>query len=108
MHLSWDSPVGIIRRISNTVFWIGTLASGSHTIKGRFASNTSGSTATVSNRVLLIYILNGDAFQYVDSSTTSTTTSTSLEDDPQASFTFTPPGTCKALILYNISNQRGD
>ena len=104
---SWDSPYDTTDCITrNTVFWIGTLASGSHTIKGRFASGTSGSTATISNRVLLIYILNGDAFLYLDSSTTSTTTSVGppLVDDPEASFTFTPPSQCKALFLYNVAN----
>ncbi len=101
---SWDSPYDVNYCARNTVFWIGTLASGSHTIKGRFASKASGVTVTISNRVLLIYILDGNAFQYIDSSTTQTTSSTSLGDDPAASFTFTPPGTSKALILYNISN----
>ena len=76
--LSYDSPYNTNTQARNTVFWIGTLGSGSHTIKGRFASLSSGNTVTVSNRVLLIYILNGDEFQYVDSSTSSTTTSTSL------------------------------
>lgn len=102
---SWDSPYdATINPTRNAIFWIGTLASGSHTIKGRFASGTSGSTATINNRILLIYILDGNAFFYLDSSITSTTTSSSLIDDPQASFTFTPSGTCKALILYNVAN----
>ena len=101
---SWDSSYDNNYCTRNTVFWIGTLASGSHTIKGRFASNSSGATATVSNRVLLIYILNGDAFLYLDTSTTSTTNLDSLQNDPSASFTFTPPSSCKALILYNIAN----
>jgi hypothetical protein len=101
---SWDSGYDATYAVRNTVFWIGSLGSGSHTIKGRFASNTNGSTATVSNRVLLIYILNGDAFRYVDSATTSQSTSQTFADDPAAAFTFTPPGACKALILYNIAN----
>jgi hypothetical protein len=55
----------------------------------------------------LIYIFDGDEFYYVDSSTASTTTSTSLTDDPQASITFTPSGACKCLVLYNIGNVYG-
>jgi len=101
---SWDAGTLANRPTRNTVFWIGTLTAGSHTIKGRFATGLSGQTATVSNRVLLIYILNGDAYRYVDSSTNSTTSGTSFVDDPEAQFTFTPPGSCKALILYNVAN----
>jgi len=101
---SWDSGALSAYAVRNTVFWIGTLNAGSHTVKGRFASGLSGSSATVSNRILLIYILNGNAYRYVDSSTTSTTSSSSFVDDPAAQFTFTPPGPCKVLILYNIAN----
>jgi len=101
---SWDTGALSAYAVRNMVFWIGTLGSGSHTIKGRFASGLSGSTATVSNRILLIYVLNGNAYRYVDSSTNSTTSGTSFADDPAAQFTFTPPSSCKALILYNIAN----
>ncbi len=101
---SWDSPWDSTYVARNTVFWIGTLGSGSHTITGRFASNTASSTATVSNRVLLIYILNGNAFLYDDDPTSQTTTSATFVNDPSASFTFTPSGSCKALILYNVAN----
>src|SRR5512136_2166382 len=101
--VSWDSPFNNNFIARNTVFWIGTLGSGSHTIKGRFASNTSGSTATLSERGLLIYILDGNAFRYLDRAATSNNTTTTFIDD-SATFTFTPPGTCKALILYNVAN----
>jgi len=102
---SWDGPYNAVNYCArNTVFWIGTLGSGSHTIKGRFARIGTSGTATVSNRVLLIYILSGDAYRYLDDSTTATTQSTTLIDDPYASFTFTPPSSCKALILYNLAN----
>ena len=101
---SWDSAYAANYPTRNAVFWIGTLASGSHTIKGRVASNTGGSTVTISNRVLVIYILDGDTFLYLDNSAASTAPNTTIIDDPQASFTFTPTGSCKALILYNISN----
>jgi hypothetical protein len=104
---SYDSPFDSNYCTRNTVFWIGTLASGSHTITGRFASNTEGSTATVNNRLLLIYILDGDAFLYLDERTLQETSSTVLVNDPSAPFTFTPSGSCKALILYNIANRVG-
>jgi hypothetical protein len=101
---SWDSPAANNIPARNCVFWIGTLGSGSHTIKGRFASKSSGQTVTINNRVLLILILNGTEFQYIDDTTTRTTTSTSLTDDLSASVAFTPSGSCKALVMYNASN----
>jgi len=101
--MSWDSPHAANYPTRNCVFWIGTLGSGSHTIKGRFASNTAASTATVSQRTLLILILNGDEFQYVDDATTATATS-SIIDDPNAQKTFTPSGSCKMLCMYNVAN----
>jgi hypothetical protein len=104
--LSYDSAPATYRAVRNCSFWIGTLAAGSHTIKGRFAVNGPGS-AVVNNRVLLIYIFDGDEFQYVDDATLRTTTSFSLVDDLSASVTFTPSGACKLLCLYNITNLHG-
>jgi len=101
---SWDSCYISTYPVRNAVFWVGTLAAGSHTIKGRFASKTSGQTATISNRVLLIIIFDGDEFQYIDDATTATAPDGTLIDDPNAQVIFTPSATCKALILYNISN----
>ena len=94
----------------NCVFWIGNLASGSHTIKGRFASGVLGPgefKATINNRNLLIYILDGNEFQYVDDATTVQNATTTLADDTSASATFTPSGDCVALVLYNTCNLGG-
>jgi hypothetical protein len=98
----WDSPYGTNYPQRNCTFWIGTLASGSHTIKGRWAAK-GATTHTINNRILLIYILDGDEFQYVDDATTRTRTSTALGDDASASVTFTPSGSCSLLALYNAS-----
>jgi hypothetical protein len=84
-------------------FWIGTLAAGSHTIKGRFCSGT-GATTTIDSRVLLIYILNGNEFQFTESTTSVTNASSTFANDTAASVTFTPSGSCVALCLYNASN----
>lgn len=104
---SWDSPYGTNQCTRNCVFWLGILAAGSHTVKGRFASNSSGSTATISNRVLNIIIFDGDEFSYIDDPTTATHDATTFIDDPNAQVTFTPSATCKALVLYNIANSGG-
>jgi len=101
---SWDSIGAVNRATRNCVFWLGTLAAGSHTIKGRFASRTAASTATISNRVLLIYIFDGNEFQYLDDTTVATAPDTTMIDDPYAQVTFTPSGACKALIMYHCSN----
>ena len=104
---TWNSPGADNRANGATTFWIGTLAAGNHTIKGRFASNSNGSTVTLNERVLLILILNGDEFWYIDDATARQTANTSLTDDLSASQTFTPSGACKALILYNVGNAHG-
>jgi len=101
---SWDSPVNDNFPVRNTVFWVGTLAAGSHTIKGRFASNYVGGMVTISNRVLVIITFDGDEFRYVDSATAATAPDATLINDPNAQVTFTPSAACKALILYNIAN----
>ena len=102
--LSYDSAGASGRPVRNCTFWIGSLAAGEHTIKGRFASMTNGSTATISNRVLLIYIFDGDEFQYVDDATSQGTSSASFVDDSYASKTFTPSAACVLLALYNVTN----
>ena len=104
---SYDSPYALNYACRNTTFWIGNLAAGSHTIKGRFAANRNTFTVTISNRVLLVLVLNGNEFQYVDDATQQTTASVVLVDDPNASVTFTPSGNCVALYLYNCSNVTG-
>ncbi len=88
------------------VIWVGTLAAGSHTIKGRFASNFEGYTVTISERRLTVAVFEGAAedFRFVRSTTAVTTASTSLVDDTQASFTFITSLSCKALILYSACN----
>jgi len=104
--INYDSPMGYNFPNRNCTFWIGTLTAGTHTMKGRYASAVSGELTRISNRILLIFIFNGDEFQYVDDATQSQTTS-AMTDDPQASVTFTPSGACKALYLYNAGNIHG-
>lgn len=106
---SWDSTYTSTYCVRNCVFWIGILGNGSHTVKGRFASTNSGSTVTISNRVLLIYIFNGNEFLYTDDSNAGlhalTSSSTTFGNDTYAQFTFEPTGNCKALCLYNVANK---
>lgn len=99
-----DSPDTSNDACRNCIFWIGPLAAGNHTIKGRVSNADGTGTVSINNRILLIYILNGDEFQYIDDATPQTSVSTTLANDPNASVTFTPSGNCVALYLYNVTN----
>lgn len=99
-----DSPDTSNDACRNCTFWIGSLATGNHTIKGRVSNADGAGTVSINNRILLIYILNGDEFQYVDDATSQTSSSSTLANDPNASVTFTPSGNCVALYLYNVTN----
>ena len=97
------------------VIWVGTLGAGSHTVKGRFASNklTSSNpinrpyetTVTIHERRLTVVVFDGtaDDFRFVRSTNVVTANSLSLVDDIEASFSFTSP-ICKTLILYVACN----
>ena len=109
----WYAP-WIYRNMS---FWIGSLAAGSHTIKGRVAVPNSSFTYTIKNRILLVYIFNGNEFQYIDDSIHQIRWTEQSgagpwwsvpRDDPYATVTFTPSAPCKALYMYNISNNGND
>jgi YVTN family beta-propeller protein len=105
----YDTPAGSGYAIRNSTFFVGSLAAGSHTIKGRLATNTGTSTITVSSRTLIVMVLNGDqAYYSYDNTHTVTSSSTTYADDGYATFTHTPLGTCNALILYAASNAYND
>jgi hypothetical protein len=101
-----SSPLSDEYANGGVVIWVGTLAAGSHTVKGRFASNVALGTVTISERRLTVAVFEGAAedFRFVRSTTAVTTTSTSLVDDTQASFTFITSLSCKALVLYSVCN----
>jgi hypothetical protein len=92
--------------MKNTTFWVGTLDTGSHTIKGRFSSMRADLTAVIDQRTLLAYVFYGDEFTYITDASAQTTNSTSFVDDSYASTTKMPFGTCKALVLYAVSNDK--
>lgn len=95
-----QSPYDPNKAVRNTCFWVGTLAAGSHTVKGMAAAVYSSTTVTVSNRILLTYIFDGDEFRYVEYNSTQSMTGTTLTNDSGAYATITPSGACKALALY--------
>lgn len=91
----------------NTTFWAGTLDAGSHTIKGRFASMRSDLTAVIDQRTLLAYVFYGDEFTFISQAAIQTTNTIHFIDDPYAQATLTPSSSCKALVLYAVSNSGG-
>ncbi|MDD4804332.1 MAG: hypothetical protein PHN69_04085 [Candidatus Pacebacteria bacterium] len=93
--------------IKNTCVWVGTLAAGSHTVTGRLACNVASTTISVTNRTLLVYIFDGDEFNYIEDATQAQISSTTYVDDANASVTATPSGACKALIFYGVTNDAG-
>jgi cysteine-rich repeat protein len=101
---SYDTPSIPDQSARNQIFWIGSLGTGEHTIKGRFASPDNLSTVTVSDRILLIYIFDGAGFKFIESSVVRTTTSGELIDDEESIINFVPSENGKALYLYNINN----
>lgn len=88
----------------NTCVWVGSLAAGSHTIKGRLACNEASTTCNLTNRTLIIFIFDGDEFDYVEDATAVTAASTTLANDSYATVTRTPSAACKALCFYGVTN----
>jgi hypothetical protein len=89
----------------NTCFWVGLLGAGTHDIRGLFASVTNGQTTTISERTLIIYVLDGDetSFKYIDNTTAQSRSTSNYGVDTYATTTFTPSSACKALILYGAT-----
>lgn len=104
---SYDSANAANSPMRGFCFWIGQLDAGSHTITGRFAANEASTTATITNRILMVYVFTGTGYYYTESATVVHSASTSLTDDTSASLTFTPPYACQALYLYNAADKGG-
>lgn len=105
--IMYDSGYAADYPMRNTCVWIGTLASGEHTIKGRIASNTASTNTSITNRTLIIYVFDGDAYQYIDDTTSQSLTNDTYQDDTTGLISETPNAACKALILYGVTNAPG-
>jgi len=87
----------------NCCFWVGSLASGSHTVTGLVATNTTG-TVVISNRTLLVYVFNGDEFRYLENSTSQTYSAQAYTMDGNVDVSVTPSGPATALAMYYATN----
>ena len=80
--------------------WIGTLAAGNHTIKGRWTENVNGNSG-IRHRVLAIYIFSGSEYEFDTSAVSRMTVSVPFVDDTEALLNFTPSAAAVGLIIYN-------
>jgi hypothetical protein len=104
---SWQSPYSSNYANSVTVVYATTLATGQHVIKGRFFANFAGATVGIDTRQIVVFCFPNIQAYHVRSTVTSTTTSSTPVDDPQATLAFTLDTDSLALIIYNVGNMRG-
>jgi len=104
---SWQSPYSSDYANSVTVVYATTLAAGEHLIKGRFFANFAGATVGIDTRQIVVFCFPNIQAYYVRSTVTSTTTSITPVNDPQATLAFTLDTDSIALIIYNVGNMRG-
>jgi len=91
----------------NLCFWVGELDAGDHTIKGRFSSIDGGGTTVISNRILIVYIFDGNFYYYMDTLGSFSTDSDSFVNDPRAQATFNISNSYVMLAMYNVTNFYG-
>lgn len=105
---SGEGGTGVSRPMAGgTVLWVGTLAAGAHTIKGRYCSVQG--IQRLHNRRLTVLLFEGTAadFVYVRSQVQVNTNLAVLQNDAQAIINLNLPETQKALILYGACNFQG-
>ena len=106
-QLSWEN-----RKNGCTVYYLGTLAAGNHTVKGRFAICWgTGVPCTIDERQLAIFLFDGAAadWGFASGSVVRTNATNVWADDPDASVTVTlPEDDMIVLALYSASCQEGD
>jgi len=91
---------------NNCCFYIGIIEAGTHTISGQFAANYVGTTVTVSNRSLAIYIFEGSNFIY-NENLTPTSYSFGANQDTSTSAFVSVPSPCTAIAFYGVSCDHG-
>jgi hypothetical protein len=105
----WQSPYSANKANSVTIVYVTSLAAGSHTIKGRFFSNTAGSTTTIDERQLIVFCFPTDLIVYgfVESLTSVSTSSDTPVDDSQAVISGTLTKDSDCLMMYVGGNPGG-
>jgi len=104
---SWQSPYATDSANSVTVVWAAFLSAGSHTIQGRLFANRAGYTVGIDTRQIIAYWFPTAIAEYVRSTVSTTTTSSTPTDDTEAILNITLNEDSVAFILYNAGNMRG-
>jgi hypothetical protein len=109
---SWQSPYGTDAANSVTVVYATYLTAGSHVIKGRFfgfriAIGAPVYRVGIDKRQLVVFWFSSVTAEYVRSTVSVSTTSSSPVDDPEAILNLTLSEDSVAFIVYNAGNKRG-
>jgi hypothetical protein len=98
----WQSPYSRNKANSVTLAYATTLSAGSHTVKGRFFSNTAGSTTTIDERQLIVFCFPTGltTYGFAQSTTAVSTTSGTPVDDTQAVLSLSLARDSIVLIMY--------
>jgi len=105
----WQSPYSSNKANSVTITYVTMLSAGSHTVKGRFFSNSAGSTTTIDDRQLVVFCFPTGlvAYGFVQSSTAVSTTSGTPVDDAQAVLTLSLARDSDVFLMYAGGNPHG-
>jgi hypothetical protein len=105
----WQSPLTSNYADSATIPYIASLAAGSHTVKGRFFSNSAGSTTTIDERQLFMFCFPASliAYSFVQSTTAVSASSGTPVDDTQAFLSPTLTENSDSLVMYVGGNSPG-
>ena len=104
---SWQSPYAPDSANSVTVVWASYLSAGAHTIQGRFFANREGYSVGIDTRQLVAYWFPTASAEYVRSSISTTTVSSTPVDDVEAVLNITLDEESVAFIAYNAGNRLG-
>jgi hypothetical protein len=104
---SWQSPYATDSADSVTVVWATYLSVGPHTIQGRFFANRAGYTVGIDTRQIIVYWFPTVVAEYVRSTVSVTTISSTPVDDNEAVLNITLTEDSVAFMIYNAGNKRG-
>jgi len=104
---SWQSPYATDSADSVTVVWATYLSAGPHTIQGRFFANRAGYTVGIDTRQITAYWFPTVVAEYVSSTVSVTTISSTPVDDNEAVLNITLAEDSVAFMIYNAGNKRG-
>jgi hypothetical protein len=104
---SWQSPYATDSADSVTVVWATYLSVGSHTIQGKFFANRAGYTVGIDTRQIMVYWFPTVVAEYVRSTVSVTTISSTPVDDNEAVLNITLAEDSVAFMIYNAGNKRG-